>query len=233
MELNYIVNSNFRFYEKSTAKLFESLDNTNYDWRDKFVVIVGESPFEDIKVINDVKHCFVQYGGIDFTAAMYIAEHQNEFKDHVFYMHDTVYVGPEFFNLVNNNLKECLYKRIRLRWGMNMGVFKTSLFKRYKIIFDSLKFYNLSKEIRLYYKALGAKYEDIMCNLVDYDPDYRDIFCRDNIYQYNYDETYYKVNVDFYGEGVARNIVYIPELDFYKVKANMGFKFVNDWELKL
>ena len=233
MELTYVVNSNFRFFEKSTSKLFESLDKTGYNWHDKFVVIVGESPFEDVKIINGVKHCFVQYGGIDFTAAIYISENQTEFKDHVFYMHDTVYVGPDFFNLVNKDLTDVLYKRIRLRWGMNMGVFKTMLFKRYSIILKSLKFNDLSKETRLYYKALGAKYEDIICNLVDYDPDYSEIFCRDNIYQYNYDETYHQVNVDFYGEGVPRNIVYIPEIDFYKVKANIGFKLTNEWELKL
>lgn len=222
MRITYVVNSNFSFYEKSTKVLFDSLDKTNTNWRDDFIVIVGESPFTEIKYINSVKHCFVEYGGIDFTAAYYIANNQDQFNGYVFYTHDTVYMGPNFFKLVKKDFKGIHYKRLRSRWGMNIGLFRKELFLRYKNILETLIFKNLNEDIKRYYKVLGTRYEDIICRMVDDDSEIFEEQHSSDTYQKNDDEQYYQTNVDIYNTGVLRNIVYIPELDFYKVKANIG-----------
>jgi hypothetical protein len=233
MEISYVVNSNYNFYSKATKVLFESLDKTNYNWRPDFVIVVGESPIEEVKYIDGVKHCFVKYGGIDFTAANYIADNINDFKEYVFYMHDTVYVGPNFFNNVDKDFRGLYYKRLRSRFSMNIGLFKTEMFKRYAHIFDFLRFYDLSVHTIQYYKFLGIFYEDILCNMIDDDPELYTNQAIGFSYHHNYDEEFYQQNVDVYNTGVLRHIVYVPNIDFYKIKANIGRQKMLEWVTKL
>lgn len=233
MNITYTVNSNYNFYKKATEVMFNSLDKTNYNWRDKFVIIVGQSPVNETKLINGVKHVFVTYGGIDFTAAFYIAEHQDEFEEYIFYTHDTAYMGPNFFKLVANDFKGIYYKRLRGRYGMNIGLFRKDLFSRYINILEQLKFYDLSNYTVQYFKFLGIMYEDIICNLVDDDVELQ---CNQSIshcYQFNMDESFIAENVDVYNTNTLRNIIYIPELDYYKIKANIGRKAPLEWVIKL
>lgn len=222
MNITYVVNSNFSFYEKSTKVLFDSIDKIDPTRRNNFTVIVGESPYTETKYINSVKHCFVEYGGIDFTAAYYIACNQDQFKGYVFYTHDTVYMGPNFFNLVTKNFRGIHYKRLRTRWGMNIGLFRKDTFIRYKNILETLIFKKFDEETKRYYKVLGTRYEDIICRMVDDDSEIFEEQHISDTYQINDDEQYYQTDVDIYNTGVLRNIIYIPELDFYKIKANIG-----------
>lgn len=233
MNITYVVNSNYEFYKKATEVMFGSLDKTNYNWKDKFVIIVGQSPNNETKIIDGVKHVFVTYGGIDFTAAFYIAEHQEEFEEYIFYTHDTAYMGPNFFNLVEKDFKGIYYKRLRCRYGMNIGLFRKDLFLRYYNILEQLKFHDLSNYTIQYYKYLGIMYEDIICNLVDDDIELQNKQIISNCYQFNTDENFIAENVDFYNTNTLRNIIYVPELDYYKIKANIGRKPPLEWVIKL
>jgi len=233
MNITYVVNSNYKFYEKATKLMFSSLDKTNHEWRSKFVVIVGQSPIEETKIIDGVKHHFVKYGGIDFTAAFYIAEHQDEFEEYIFYTHDTAYMGENFFNLVDKNFKGIYYKRVRGRYGMNLGIFRKDIFERYYNILETLKFYDLSEYTIQYYKYLGILYEDLLCNLVDNDLEIFNYQVLSECFQYNHDEQFIIENTDIYQTGTLRNVIYVPELDYYKVKANIGRRSPLDWVTKL
>lgn len=233
MNITYVVNSNYSFYEKATKLMFDSLDKTNYEWKDKFVVIVGQSPKEETKIINGVKHNFVKYGGIDFTAAFYIGEHQDEFEEYIFYTHDTAYMGVNFFNLVDKNFTGKFYKRLRNRFSMNIGLFRKDLFVRYYDVLQQLKFYNLSEHNIQYYKYLGITYEDILCNVVDDDLELLNYQKVSDSFQSNIDESFYQTNIDVYNTGTKRHIIYIPELDYYKIKANTGRLSQNEWVIKL
>ena len=233
MEITYVVNSNYQFYQKTLPVLFGSLDIIGGPWREKFVIIVGESPQEEFKIIDGVKYYFVKYGGIDFTAAFFIAENIDKFSEFIFYTHDTVYVGPKFFDLIQLNFKGKYYKKISSLYSMNIGLFRKELFTRYYDRLKHLKFTQIDEKTRRDFKHIGGRYEDIISRYVDDD---LEIFHEQAIghsFLTNNKETYILENVDVYNTGNLRSVFYIPELDFYKVKANIGGKAPTEWIINI
>ena len=116
---------------------------------------------------------------------------------------------------------------------MNIGIFRKDLFQRYYNILEPLKFYDLSEYTIQYYKFLGILYEDIICNLVDDDGEIFSNQALSDCFHNNNDEHFIAENVDIYNTGVLRNTIYIPELDYYKVKANTSRRMPLDWVIKL
>ena len=229
MEITYVVNSNYSFYKTTLPVLFDSLNKTGYPWKDKFVVIVGESPDTKVEIIDGVKHMFVTYGGIDFTGAFFIAENYDLFTDFIFYTHDTVYVGPNFFNLVHLNFKGKYYKKLSSTYSMNIGLFRKELFKRYYEKIKHLKFTQIDEKTRQEFKHIGGRYEDIISRLVDDDMEIFNEQALGHSFHNSGHETYIQVDADIYKTNNRRKVFYVPELDFYKVKANIGGKALTDW----
>ena len=230
--ITYVVNSNFGFHRSATKVLFNSLDTTGEDWKHHFVVIVGESPVNETKTIDGVRHVFVTYGAIDFVAANYITDHVDEFNEYVFYMHDTCYVGPTFFSNVDK-FQGIYYKRLRFRYSMNIGLFKTELFQEFQPTIKQLRFDTMRYDIIQGYKEIGIQYEDILSRLVEEHPTMQHKQVLGDAYHFNNDEEICYNDVDLYGTGNLRQVIYIPELDFYKAKANIGMKPKNNWIIQL
>lgn len=229
MEITYVVNSNFSFYQKTLPVLFNSLDKTGSPWKDKFIIVIGESPVNKMEIINGVQHFFVTYGGIDFTGAFFIAENYDMFSEFIFYTHDTVYVGENFFNLIKENFKGKYYKKLSSTYSMNIGIFRKELFKRYYDRIKHLKFTQIDEKTRMEYKHIGGRYEDIISRYVDDDLEIFNDQAIGHGFHNSGKETYIQENVDVYKTNSLRKIFYVPELDFYKVKANIGGKAPADW----
>lgn len=233
MEITYIVNSNYSFYKTTLPVLFESLNQTGCLWKDKFIIVIGESPTSSYEIIDGVKHFFVTYGGIDFVGAFFIAENYEMFSEYIFYTHDTVYVGKNFFNLIDKNFIGKYYKKLTSTASMNIGLFHKNLYKRYYDKIKHLKFTHIDENTRMEYKHIGQRYEDIISRYVDDD---LEIFNDQNIshsYHNSGVETYLQENVDVYKTNNLRKLLYFPELDFYKIKANIGGKSPNEWVISI
>ena len=101
------------------------------------------------------------------------------------------------------------------------------------LVYAHLKFTHIDENTRMEYKHIGQRYEDIISRYVDDD---LEIFNDQNIshsYHNSGVETYLQENVDVYKTNNLRKLLYFPELDFYKIKANIGGKSPNEWVISI
>ncbi len=198
----FVINSNIRFHNAAGAKAIYSLNKAGiYDIK---VIIGGAGKEED-----DGHMHYTTYDSCDYTTFNYIVDYPDKFKDytHIFYMHDTCWVGKDFKKLFEELTPKSQVKGYLLTQypSMNIGLYKVQdLVDSPDRVRRSLNTDNSPEGINKA-KQWGAVNEDYL-NAKN------GIYCPIDTQQITYDTPYNTTK--------TRRIRYFPTLDFYKAQSN-------------
>ena len=203
----FTINSNKKFYDQTTLKTLDSLyENKISD--DIFVIIGGwESEFE--YDFNRFKFYGTTYDSCDYTTFNYVVDNPNKFKDytHIFYMHDTCWVGPKFLENLTNLTPEGPVSGYSLlpQMSMNIGLYEIQHLVDNPDGVKQSKNTDNSVESINKWKQWGAQHEDYLNTRQGHycDPSHEEI-TTGNVYETT----------------TPRRTRYFSDLDFYKSQSN-------------
>jgi hypothetical protein len=198
----FVINSNIKFCDITTPKAIKSLNDVGiYDLK---VIIGGAGKEED-----DGHMHYTTYDSCDYTTFNYIVDYPDKFKDytHIFYMHDTCWVGKDFKKLFEELTPKSQVKGYLLTQypSMNIGLYKVQdLVDSPDRVRRSLNTDNSPEGINKA-KQWGAVNEDYLNAKNGF-------YC-----QIGSDEV---ILENVYGTSTLRRTRYFPCLDFYKSQSN-------------
>lgn len=221
--MRVVINSNFRFYEKSLPVILPSIPENEHN----IEVIIGGSPWEYKKEVKDgINYHFVDYDNASFTSFIFIKENPELVKDNYYYLyiHDTTKLGPLFFNKTRCCLEKIIIKyaskqdfeqktdNIRLTnngLSMDMGLYKFNYFlNKNNAELLPKKNMDLSEESMKFVKKFGYDHEDVFLRETE---------------ALGSEERITTEIPSPYGTNVRRIQEYFPGLDFYKYKSNWHY----------
>ena len=198
----FTINSNIKFCDITVPKAVKSLNDVGiYDLK----VIIGGANREQ----DDGDRYYTTYDSCDYTTFNYIVDYPDKFKDytHIFYMHDTCWVGPRFRELFEELTPKSQVKGYLLTHypSMNIGLYKVQdLVDSKDRVRRSLNTDNSQEGINKA-KQWGASNEDYL-NAKNgfYCPIDNQEITMENVYRTD----------------TPRRTRYFPCLDFYKSQSN-------------
>jgi hypothetical protein len=222
--MRIVINSNFRFYEKSLPVILPSIPENEHN----IELIIGGSPWEYKKEVKgNVNYHFVNYDNTVFTSLLCINDHPEIVEDKFFYFytHDTSYFGPQFFNKIRASLDSIIKKysskeefeknatNYRLTSdgaSMDIGLYRSDFFLIKQRAIDLLpeKNLDLSEQSMKRQKELAYQNEDN---------------CIKNTESLQTEIRITSIIPNPYGSNVNRIQEYYSGLDFYKYKGNWHY----------
>ncbi len=156
--LSIIVNSCYKFYDKTIPRLIESAKKANIP-ADDIYIVVGESESEiPFTFTGNYNIAFCRYVNIDYNAAIYITQTEDGRKalskyTHMFYTHDTITFLPHFYERIKTYLSRCpVYIKLHQKWSKSSGLINIQWFIKNKSeLFEHFINYDLS--LALQYKS--------------------------------------------------------------------------------
>jgi len=163
-------------------------------------------PYE-IKKENNITTIKCSHNSIDWTAFITLLETNIIPDGHIFYMHDTCKVGPNFLQNINKiNLVNVSTMSISSQTkNMNMGFYSISYLKKQRPFIIQQK--NISLARIQEFKTKAIQTEDYLFNK---NPNHKKLLGVPTISE----------PTDFYGTGVLRIVKYYETIDLYKIQAN-------------
>lgn len=207
MKIKFAISSHKLFYETTYHTLVDSLIKSGVPKEDIYFFIGGYPEYEKIEK-DGVNLYFVDHNSIDFTGIISVLDLGLK-SDYWFLLHDTCYVGNNFYNKVCNfDYKEADAVKMYFTVSMNMGAYKQSYLESIKDSLFEFKNQNYSLESLHHYKKICVQKEDIFFNNAK------------NLLTYNTTPGTTEGPLDYYQNGILRVIEYYSDIDLYKIKAN-------------
>jgi hypothetical protein len=197
---------------KNSSLALEVLLKSFSDFKSKPDIIICIGGFYDsipynIEKKDNITTIKCNHNSIDWTSFITLLETNIVTDGHIFYMHDTCKVGPNFLqNLTKINLVNVSTMSISDKSkNMNMGFYSISYLKKQRPFIIQQK--NTSEARIQEFKKKAIQTED---------------------YLFNKNPNNKKLNgpvtisdpTDFYGTGVLRIVKYFETIDLYKIQAN-------------
>lgn len=223
MNIKFAINSYIKFWETTIPILIPSMIKSGIDPKNIYVFVGGFDKYVSLPNDFGVSIFGVAHNSIDYTGLISIVEF-NLKNDYWFYLHDTCYVGPEFYNKIKNFNYPINFNSVSVTDGpsMNMGMYKWSIIENNKEKILSKKNRDYSLEKTLEWKRLGVSWED---EIVGRGPFY---YCHDS----RVDRPQFREEFNnIYGTNTKRILEYYIDLDLYKAKAN--WKLKDQYEINL
>jgi hypothetical protein len=223
MNIKFAINSYIKFWETTIPILVSSMIKSGIDSNDIYVFVGGYDEYISIPNDYGIKIYGVPHNSIDFTGLVSLIELNIE-NEYWFYLHDTCYVGSEFYNNIKNFKYPDEFKSVSVTNGfsMNMGLYTWQLIKEKQNMIISKKNSDYSVESILKYKKMGIEWED---SIIGRGPLF---YCNYGLVDRPQDREEFN---NIYGTDTKRAIEYFTELDLYKVKANWHLK--DQYEINL
>lgn len=213
--MKFVISSHINYINTTEQKIIPSLLSTGIKLEDIYVFVGGyDLDYGYQKISNDINKFSAPHNSLDFTGLISVLEMNIE-SDYWFLLHDTLYVGPNFYRTVQNyNYTDVNYVALTFDTSMNMGSYKWSYLMEKKS--EILSYKNNNWDLQLYKKRLI---------------DEEDVFIKPKTHFYCGEKRKTHGPVDYYNNGTNRIIEYFPNIDLYKIKANWSIKPI--YELKL
>lgn len=221
--MRILINSNFRFYEKSLPVVLSSITEKEHN----IEVVIGGSPWEYKKEVKDgINYHFVNYDNTVFTSLIFVKDHPELVSDQPYYLyiHDTTFLGPQFFNKLRESIDSKIKKYASKEdfeknatnfcltsddVSMDMGLYRSDYFlNEQRANYLPEKNIDLSEESMKNQKKFAYDNEDICVRQTD------------SL------QTEKRIVTEIpspYGTEVKRIQEYFPGLDFYKYKGNWHY----------
>jgi hypothetical protein len=223
MNIKFAITSYIKFWETTIPILVPSMIKSGIKPEDIYVFVGGFDLNLILENIYGVTIFGVNHNSIDYTGLISLVE-LNLKNDYWFYLHDTCYVGLEFYSKIKNFKYPQIFESIRLTDGpcMGIGLYKWSLIERKQETILSKKNSDNSLAAALEWKKRGVFWEGEIMNGSPY------YYCHDKRVDRPQDREEYN---NIYGTNTRRVVEYFKDLDLYKVKANWGLKDVYEINL--
>jgi hypothetical protein len=216
MKIKFAISSNINFYKTTHPIIVESLLAAGVPNNDIYFFVGGYHEY--VKVDDKVNFYFVNHNSIDFTALVSVLE-LNLTSDYWFLLHDTCFVGTNFYNAILSYEHTTDVVKLRPILSMNIGSYKQSYLESIKTkLISEFKNCDYSEKVIDFFKRKCIRRED-------YFFDHSDV----NIYSDMGERI--QEPTDYYNTGVFRIVEYYHRLDLYKTKANWDQK--STYEIKL
>lgn len=214
MNIKFCISSNLNYYKKTYDVVVLSLIDAGVNPKDIYFFVGGETQF--CKLNKDINFFYVDHSSFEFTALISLIELNLE-SDYWFLLHDTCYVGKNFFNIIKTFNYDTETLRLYSGASSNIGAY-------------SQNYLHLNKDKILSYKNKNydlSSFQFLKTKLIQEE----DLFFKNSICKAYTTNIRNEGPVDFYNNGVMRIIEHYDELDFHKTKANWNIKSI--YELNL
>jgi hypothetical protein len=199
------VNSNKKYFGSTYNEVVDGLVESGVNREDIYFFVGGYEKY-DLFVDDGVNVYKCDNNSIDFTCLIGIVELDLK-SDHWFVIHDTVFIGKEFYSKIKDFDKDQLATPIYVGMSSNMGMYSDKLIQEKKQSILDKKNIDYSEQSIQNYKKLNVKWEDFLIN------EYKSkAYCKEAPVTHG--------PSDVYGNGVQRIIEYHECIDLYKIKAN-------------
>lgn len=207
MKTKFTISSHIEFHEKTYPIIVKSLIDSGVPPKDIYFFIGGCDKVEQVegKEVNVWK---VDHNSIDFTGLIAVLE-LNLRSDRWFLLHDTLYVGPNFYKHICSHLTQPNVIGMSKFWSKNMGSYSQTYLSNiaHWLLLD-YKNKDLSKEAAHRFKTMNINTENEFLKCEDY---------------YTHKEPIMKeYGVDFYKSGTLRDVQYYFDIDIYKIQSHLA-----------
>jgi hypothetical protein len=205
--MKFAISSHKDFFDLTHKRLLNSMVDSGVDKNDVYFFVGGHDDLENYEKVNCELNVYnVPHNSFDFTGLISVLELGLE-NPWWFLLHDTCYVGKNFFNRIKNydygnwpSIRlSCIYD------SMNIGAYRWSYLQKCSHILMDYKGNN--KESQKYKRKLIYR-EDV---LLEFGPE---IVCFSDVPRKEFGP------IDYYGTGVLRKIYYYEKIDLYKIQSN-------------
>jgi len=219
MQIKFLISSNISYINKTKHKIVNSLVESGVDINNIYIFVGGyDKDYGYQKLSEDLNIYSAPHSSFEYNGLISVIE-QNIKSDFWFLLHDTCYVGPNFYkNVLNYDYKNASVVRLN-KGGRSSNIASMS--------WDYIQ--QIKDKIMIYKNTNLDEYSLQKLKKLIVDDEDKFLFPSEHYYC----ESLPRIlePVDFYGNGVLRQIENYFEVDLYKIKANWFHK--PNWELKV
>jgi len=209
--INSHINSNIAIeHLLESMKMYEGFNDF------EIIIITGgyyDNKNYEVSKDGNITYIKCNHNSIDFTGLITLLElYSDNIDEYYMYIHDTCKIGSNFYNKIKSiNLTNVSSIKINKGYSMNIGIYSQKLINNFKDFLLSKR--NTDKD-----KCIDFKVNNNEDYIFNNDPN--------NYVLDNFQEGNYIGPIDYYNTGTMRIILYYPNIDLYKMKANWG---ANGW----
>lgn len=218
MKTKFTISSHIDFYEKTYPIIVKSLIESSVPPEDIYFFIGGCDKVEKSEE-SGINVWKVDHNSIDFTGLISVIDLELK-SDRWFLLHDTLYVGKNFYSHVNsykNNADSIAMSKL---WSKNMGSFSQAYLDSISnTLLSEYKNKNLDKQSAHRFKTMNINTENRF-------------LAGQECYTYQ-TPIIQRSNIDFYKSGTPRDIQYYFDIDIYKVQSHTGIHQPGSYNLSI
>jgi hypothetical protein len=219
MQIKFTISSRRLGFENTYPIIIGNLLDNGIPPEDIYFIIGGYDSVTKYITTEGVNLIQVNQNSIDYTGLIAVVE-ENIYSDYWVLLHDTCYVGSNFYNTIKNYpYNNAPAVALSSDLSMNIGAYSWEYLQNIKDELFSYRNTDFSEESIQMWKQKGINDED------------KFISCFRSKYHYCNTPRINQGFTDIYQTGTPRVIEYFPGVDFYKVKANWYNK--NKYELNV
>ena len=131
--MKFVISSHIDYIESTETKLVTSLLDSGVNIDDIYIFVGGyDVNYGYVKLSTNINKFSSPHNSMDFTGLISVIEMDIQ-SDFWFLLHDTCYVGKNFYNTVKNfNYENVNYVALTFDTSMNMGSYKWSYIQEKK-----------------------------------------------------------------------------------------------------
>ena len=207
MQTKIAISSHKDFCEKTFTCIVQSLIESGVPKQDIYFFIGGHAEYK--KIDSDVNVWEVNHNSIDFTGLISVLDLDIK-SDRWFLLHDTLYVGPDFYRTILYMQSDCDTIDMSSLWPKNMGSYSQKYLPQISDILLT-KYKNVSTEVEdaHVFKTMNVDTENCFLKKQEF-------YCTDRPYIIN-------DKIDFYKSNNLRSIQYYPTIDIYKIQSYTNY----------
>jgi len=234
----YTISSHIKYYKDTYPVIIQSLIDAGINKNEILMVVGG---WEDEELTNPLNITLtpVKYNSFDLTALIHVSDILDTINhSHIFLMHDTCLVGPDFKILSSNYNKDDVIKTLRPGISMNIGLYSKYIIKKNIPYLNQFKFYPKSEDEIQQSKEFFVVNEDLIFKSYPHEC-YKNYYVDGSSNFLTLDDLKVKFNREPYltyfdklqNSNIKRDIGWGKELDFYKFQANSSWG--DKWKIGL
>lgn len=203
MKTKFAISSHRKFSDKTYPVIVDSMLKCGVPAEDIYFFIGGHDKYEEVK-FPDANVWKVDHNSIDFTGLISVLDLGIK-SDRWFLLHDTLYVGENFYKCINNKITDRDVVDMSRLWSKNMGSYSEDYLQKISNeLINNFKNKSNTDEDALKYKLFNIKTENIFLK-------------QEDVYTTQL-PTIVSDQVDFYDSGTMRSVQFYPDIDIYKVQ---------------
>jgi hypothetical protein len=218
MRTKFTISSHIDFYQKTYSYVIGSMLEYGVPAEDIYFFIGGCDKYEPV-LNSNVNVWKVDHNSVDFTGLISVLDLGLK-ADRWFLLHDTLYVGPNFYQCVNSYPTSPDTIAMSKLWSKNMGSFSQAYLDSIaSTLLREYKNRNLSREAAHEFKTMNIRTENR--------------FLVSNDCYTTKTPVLKEVAVDFYESGTLRDVQYYFDIDIYKVQSHTGIHHPGNYNLNI